>query len=63
MWQYNYTVPLSWGYFWVKGMHAQGRRKQPGVGPAKLSTIPRITGTQIFGGIWGHVPLKEMFEN
>jgi len=35
----------------------QGRRKQPGDGPAKLSTIPRITGTQ------ASPPSQEIFEN
>ena len=34
----------------------QGWRKQPGDGSAKLSTIPRITGTQASRGVWGHAP-------
>ena len=34
----------------------QGWRKQPGDGPAKLSTIPRIMGTQASRGVWGHAP-------
>ena len=42
---------------------AQGRRKQPGDGPAKLSTIPRVTGIQASRGVWGHAPPQEIFEN
>ena len=33
-----------------------------GDGPAKLSTIPKITGTQASRGAWG-MPPKEIFEN
>ena len=40
----------------------QGRRKQPGDGPSKLSTISRITGTQASREVWGHAP-QEIFEN
>ena len=35
----------------------QGRRKQPSDG-SKLSTIPRITGTQASRGVWRHAPRK-----
>jgi len=39
-------------------MTQQGRRKQLGDGPAKLSTIPRIMDTQASRGVWGHAPRK-----
>jgi len=40
----------------------QGQWKQPGDGTAKLSTIPRIMGTQASRGVWGHAT-EEIFEN
>jgi len=41
---------------------AQGRRKQPGDGPAKLSTIPGVTGIQASRGVWGHAPPRKFLK-
>ena len=47
---FNWSVPSK--------IPLQGQRKQPGDGPTKLSTIPRITGTQASRVVWGHAPRK-----
>ena len=50
---YSFSVPSVAGNLQVV---YQGWQKQPGDGLVKLSTIPKITGTQASRGVWGHAP-------
>ena len=59
---YNSHSKDQWSCKILKIYQTHGRREQPGDGPAKLSTIPRIMDTQASRGVWGHAP-QEIFEN
>ena len=55
-------VRKEWTWKQQKYEAKQGRQKQSGDGPTKLSTIPRITGTQAPRWSEGMSP-KDIFEN
>ena len=59
----SWLTIFLWNIQNICGHKSQGRQKQPDDGPAKLSTIPRITGTQASrrSGAWNFWKLDAQY--